>query len=120
MSDHDPIRLEGLDPGEGDPGYWVRFHREVMGRVEPELARRRRGSAPVSQVVRSWAGAVVPAALAAAAAALFRAPEPSTDPADGSRLADVEEVLVEEPGDGGFLAVLAADGAVVDAEPEGF
>lgn len=121
MRDHDPIRLDDLDPAARDPGYWRLFYGEVLARAESELARRRaRHAVTVSQVVRSWAGAVVPAALAAAAAAIFLAPaQPSTRPAE-ERLAGVEEVLAEGPDDGSFLALVSDEGAGADAEPEGF
>jgi hypothetical protein len=70
------LRLDGvlraLDPGSKDRGYWVRFHRVVMEAARDELARRRMtAEVTVSELVTSWARAVVPTALIAAAAAAF-------------------------------------------------
>jgi len=62
--------LRGMDPGETDGLYWVRFHRDVMSRAVAELARRREiVQLTMSQALSGWARLVVPAAAVAAAAA---------------------------------------------------
>ncbi len=62
--------LSALDPGHDDAAYWVKFHGDAMGRSRFELARRRRDAdLSVFGLVSSWSRALVPAALAAAAAA---------------------------------------------------
>lgn len=64
------VRLDVLDPGSRDPGYWERFHGMVLTRAARELARRHAAGAGigVTELVLRWSRAVVPAALAAAAA----------------------------------------------------
>lgn len=79
--------FEVLDPALGDPRYWTRFRTRVLRRAAPELARRRLVSyVSVGDVVLSWARAVVPAAVLAAALAgvvLLKdrtpVPQPSTE-----------------------------------------
>ena len=62
--------LSALDPGHGDAAYWVKFHGSAMEKGRFELARRRReADLSVTGLVSSWSRALVPAALAAAAAA---------------------------------------------------
>lgn len=65
--------LRVLDPAQRDPGYWMRFRARVLRRAAPELARRRlMADVSLSDVMMSWARAVVPAAvLAAMLAGLF-------------------------------------------------
>lgn len=63
----DRVRLDPLDPGTDDPGYWIRFHGRVMARAHDELARRRMaGEWSISEVVFQWRKALVPLALVAA------------------------------------------------------
>jgi len=108
MKSPDPHSVKMLDPGMKDPGYWPRFHRNVMERVSPELARRRaRAELTVSGVVRSWARTVVPAALAAAAAALFLIALESTPGSVDLELAGIEELLVVELEDEPIPVVLS-------------
>lgn len=62
--------MELLDPGHTDPSYWMRFRAGVLRRAAPELARRRLAAeVSLPEVVMSWARAVVPAAMLAAALA---------------------------------------------------
>lgn len=69
MNDQDErVRLDPLDPGTGDPGFWIRFHSGVMERASGELARRRHETElGVAEVVFAWRRALVPLALMAAA-----------------------------------------------------
>ncbi len=81
-----------IDPTHRDPNYWMRFRSWVMSGAARELARRRMvARLTVGDVVQSWARALVPTALLAAALAgllLWRgvAPVPMS----------VEELLVSE------------------------
>jgi len=101
MSDlDDRLQLEPLDPGSGDPGYWLRFHGLVMARAGDELARRRlAGEWTIAEVVFQWRKTLVPAALLAATlAGIFvlghEEPGPTLSPIA------LEEALVEGlPGD---------------------
>lgn len=84
--------LSELDPGRDDPMYWMRFHRGVLADGRFELARRRRAAdLTVAGVVSSWSRALVPVALAAAAAAGIMLAQPTLDMTDAPLL--VEEVL---------------------------
>lgn len=84
--------LSSLDPGHTDASYWVRFHRDAIRRSRPDLARRRRDAdLSVLGLMSSWGRAVVPAALAAAAAAGIFLIQPPAQAAPGPLL--VEEVL---------------------------
>ena len=59
--------LSVLDPGRGDPNYWLRFRSWVLGAAARELSRRRlMAQLTVGDVVLSWARAVVPTALVTA------------------------------------------------------
>ncbi len=98
MNDIEPgVELRSLDPGQDDPGYWHRFHSEVMAAAEMELARRRVASLSVSGVLLSWSRAVVPAAAVAAlvAGVLLLPPAPVPEAAASLGLG-VEEILREE------------------------
>jgi hypothetical protein len=81
-----------LDPASQDPKYWLRFRTWVVNGASLELARRRMiAQMTVGDVVHSWARALVPTALLAAALAgilLWRvgSVQPMT----------VEELLVSE------------------------
>ena len=76
----DRVPLESLDPGHGDPGYWIRFHGRVMSRARDELARRRMaGEWSIAEVVFQWRKTLVPLTLLAAALAgifVFASQEP--------------------------------------------
>ncbi len=62
--------LYELDPSSHDPKYWIRFRSWVMNGAALELARRRMVTQmTVGDVVQSWARALVPTALLAAALA---------------------------------------------------
>jgi len=62
--------LGTLDPASRDPNYWFRFRGWVMTGASRELARRRlMAELTVGDVLTSWARAVVPAAVLAAALA---------------------------------------------------
>jgi hypothetical protein len=95
--DDDPLLREwfaSVDPEGRDPRYWDRFHDRVMAAARAELARRRRAApATISEMVSSWSGAVVPAALAAAAVAAFLLLRP-TLPGPVAHVG-VEELLAE-------------------------
>ncbi len=59
--------LAVLDPGLEDPGYWPRFLSTVMVRASDELSRRRlRAESGVTDLLQSWSGTVIRAALVAA------------------------------------------------------
>lgn len=93
--------LHELDPEQRDPGYWLRFHARVMDRAAPVLARRRlMAELTLTDVMSSWARAVIPTAVLAAAAAaliIFRGPAPTAPTpvaVDDLLLAEVEGVAV--------------------------
>ena len=71
MSDlDDRLQLEAMDPGSQDPGFWVRFHGQVMAQARDELARRQvAGEWSVANVVFQWRKILVPMTLLAAALA---------------------------------------------------
>ena len=87
--------LAFLDPASSDPTYWLRFRAGVMGSAARELAQRRLlAQLTVTDVMRSWARAVVPTALATAilaGALLIRGGAASTVSPVG-----LEELLVSE------------------------
>lgn len=84
--------LSELDPGRDDATYWMRFHRDALAASQFELARRQRASElTVAGVVSSWSRALVPVALAAAAAAGIMLAQPDMDVTDPPML--VEDVL---------------------------
>lgn len=90
-----PVRLEALDPGSNDPGFWLRFHSRVLADAQAELARRRMaGDVGVVDLVFAWRRALVPMALMAAAVAgimtVSRASEPPI------QVVALEEVLTED------------------------
>ncbi len=59
--------LAVLDPGLDDPGYWSRFLSVVMVRASDELSRRRlQADSGVTDLLQSWSGTVIRAALVAA------------------------------------------------------
>ena len=71
MSEMDErLPLGRLDPGSRDPGFWVRFHAQVMDRARAELARRRLAVEPtVADMVCAWRRTLIPLTLLAAALA---------------------------------------------------
>ncbi len=82
-----------LDPELGDPGYWARFRVRVLRRAAPELARRRlMAEVSMSDVVLSWARAVVPVAVMAAAVAGLLLVHDQT-PVQAPSSVSVEELL---------------------------
>jgi hypothetical protein len=85
--------LGRLGPAAEDPNYWMRFKARVMRSAGSELARRRlMADVTVGDVLISWARAVVPTAMLAAALAglvLVRAHDAQT-----TATARVEELLV--------------------------
>lgn len=84
--------LASVDPGRSDATFWMRFHRSVMDGARFELARRRReAELTVVGVVSSWSRALLPATLAAAAAAGIFLARPALPEADHPL--SVEEVL---------------------------
>ncbi len=86
--------LELLDPGRGDPTYWMRFRAKVLRRAAPELARRRlMTEVSLPDVVMSWARAIVPAAVVAAALAGLLLLHDHTQVAQSGTVG-VEELLV--------------------------
>ncbi len=76
--------FEVLDPALGDPSYWTRFRARLLRSAAPELARRRlTADVSMGDVFLSWARAVVPAAMLAAALAgiaLVRERAPTPQP----------------------------------------
>jgi len=86
--------MELLDPGRADSTYWMRFRAKVLRRAAPELARRRlMAEVSLPDVVMSWARAIVPAAVIAAAMAGLLLLHDHTMVAQASTV-DVEELLV--------------------------
>ena len=60
--------LEAMDPASVEPNYWLRFQSRVLIDAAPELARRRlMTDLTVGEVMSSWARAVIPTAVLAAA-----------------------------------------------------
>lgn len=84
--------LAHLDPARSRPDYWLSLRHSLVTAARFELARRRHvADLTVAGVVTSWARAVVPSAMVAAAAAvaaLLIAPTPPVAP--------IVEVGVEE------------------------
>lgn len=108
--------LAVLDPARTDPAYWERFHRSVLRSASAELARRRALlDLSVSDLMSSWARAVVPTALLAAAAAglvLFEGSplDRATASASGDEaVIGVEEALIEGLEGDRIPAMLADD-----------
>jgi len=63
----DRANLDSLDPGFEDPGFWLRYHGQVMGLARDELARRRMaGEWSIPEVVFQWRKTLVPLTLLAA------------------------------------------------------
>ena len=90
--------FRSLDPATYDPNYWFRFRGWVMTGAARELARRRlMAQLTVGEVMSSWARALVPTAVLAAAVAgmlLVRSGEATAPPMA------LEEFLVSEiPGE---------------------
>ncbi len=89
-------RLEPLDPGSEDPGFWIRFHGRVMAQARDELARRQMaGEWNLTEVVFQWRKTLVPITLLAATlAGIFvlghEEPEPFLSPIA------LEEALMED------------------------
>lgn len=87
--------LESVDPASTDPNYWLRFQSWVLRKAAPELARRRiMAELTMGDVMTSWARAVIPTAVLAAALAgilLFRSPA-----APAPMPVGVEELLIAE------------------------
>lgn len=70
MRDIEPrVPLGALDPESRDPGYWTRFHRNVMRAAAPRLARRAASAPSFEDLLLSWGRLFVPASVAAAAVA---------------------------------------------------
>ena len=64
----DRAKLDSLDPGFEDPGFWLRYHGQVMVLARDELARRRMaGEWSIPEVVFQWRKTLVPLTLLAAA-----------------------------------------------------
>ena len=64
----DRVDLKPLDPGSGDPGFWLRFHGQVLVKAHEELARRQlAGAWSIAETVFQWRKALVPMTLLAAA-----------------------------------------------------
>lgn len=100
--------LKSVDPASRDPNYWMRFHRNVMSRAGAELSRRRlMAELTMGDVLSSWARAIVPTALlAAAVAALVLA---RTMSVQAPARATVEDLLVAGLGDQSIPAALSSD-----------
>ena len=101
MSDSDErMDLAELDPGSGDPGFWIRFHGQIMAQTKDELARRRMaGEWSVAEVVFQWRKTLVPLTLLAATlAGIFLIGQ--EEPVAPRSAMVLEEALVEGlPGD---------------------
>lgn len=103
--------LQFVDPATDDPNYWLRFRAWVMKNASAELARRRlMAELTMGDVVTSWARAVVPTALAAAAVAglvLLRGAGVAAPPVP----VGVEDLLVAGLEEETIPSALAADEA---------
>ncbi len=103
--------LQFVDPATDDPNYWLRFRAWVMTNAAAELARRRlMAELTMGDVVMSWARAVVPTAVAAAAVAglvLLRGAGVAASPIP----VGVEELLVVGLEEEAIPSALAADEA---------
>jgi hypothetical protein len=90
---HLEAALQSLDPAVKRPQYWVNFQRAALLAAGPELGRRRRlAEVTMSEIMFSWSRALVPAAMVAAAAALFLAERADTAAVSPLRL---EQILWE-------------------------
>ena len=113
--------LESVDPASADANYWLRFQSWVMKNSAPELARRRlMTELTLGDVMTSWARAVIPTAVLAAALAgliLFRG-----EPAPAPMSVGVEELLIAGVEGATIPATLAADegGSPIVFAAEGF
>ena len=113
--------LESVDPASADPNYWLRFQSWVLKNAAPELARRRlMTELTLGDVMTSWARALIPTAVLAAALAgliLFRG-----EPAPAPLSVGVEELLVAGVEGATIPVTLAADeaGSPVVFAAEGF
>jgi len=64
------MELEALDPVVEEPGFWIRFHGNVMKQARDELASRRvAGDLSIAEDVFQWRKPLVPLTLLAAALA---------------------------------------------------
>ncbi len=105
----DRIMLKQLDPGDRDPGFWVRFHARVMDGSRGELARRRmEGELSIAEVVFAWRRALVPTALLAAALAGILLLSQGPPPVQSQSVA-LEDALVEDIGWDPIPTVLARE-----------
>jgi hypothetical protein len=112
----DPVlseHLRVLDPATEDPSYWLRFRSSVMTEAARALAQRRlMADITISDVLTSWGRAVVPAALAAAAAGIMllragsvEAPIPTLEqPVPVAELYEAPALLAPEQA-AGFVAL---------------
>lgn len=109
------VALRALDPATDDPNYWLRFQTWVVDAAGPELARRRlMARVTVGDVMSSWARALVPAALAAAAAAgILLVREPATPP---PAPLSVEELLVAGLDEGEPIPTMEASAVMFASE----
>lgn len=110
--------LRALDPQTLDANYWLRFRDWVLSSAAPELARRRLvADITVGDVMSSWARAVIPTAVLAAALAgvlivkgqVGQAPPPV-------RLEELLSADLEHPTVPADLRLDEAGGAVAFAE----
>lgn len=111
--------LGALDPAAADEGYWPRFHQAVLRRSAGELARRRAlADLSVTELVSSWARAVVPTALlAAAVAGLLLLDLPSATPWDpaSETILGVEDVL-NDGAEGQSIPAVLSDETLPDVQ----
>lgn len=104
------LPLEFLDPGSGDPGFWIRFHSRVLAEARDELSRRRMaGELSVVDVVFSWRRTLVPLALMAAALAGLLMTNSS--PEEPVQMVAVDEFLREDFNLLPAAGVLSGDGS---------
>lgn len=92
----DRVKLEPMDPGSADPGFWIRFHSRVLAQAEDELARRRMTQdLSFPEVVFQWRKPLVPLALLAATlAGIFVAGH--EEPGTALSPVALEEALIQE------------------------
>lgn len=104
--------LRSLDPATDDPNYWLRFRSWVVSEAAPELARRRMiVELTVEDVLASWSRAVLPAAMAAAVAAIAFIRSPQAEAPPVATAVGVEELLVVEVPEATQPVLLSPDAA---------
>ncbi len=117
MSDIDErLELEALDPGRGDPGFWIRFHSRVLAQAQGELERRRMAQeSGIADTVFAWRGILVPLTLMAAALAGILLVDWGSPVEDRSPAVALEEFLTEDLNLFSASGIFSQEGGVSEA-----